>query len=80
MRNKMEWEAWYGFSLDALWDILTGLPYRGDDFEILRLEQYKAVRYGREYCFTEEIDKICEIFHKAEKEHRQIKVSIRYVD
>ncbi len=32
LRHKMNWEAWYGENLDALHDILTGLPHRGRKF------------------------------------------------
>ena len=34
MRHKMQWEDWYGENLDALQDILTGLPHRGSRFVI----------------------------------------------
>ena len=32
LRHKMNWEVWYGENLDALHDILTGLPHRGTHF------------------------------------------------
>ena len=32
MRAKMLWQDWYGETLDALFDILTGLPYIGRSF------------------------------------------------
>ena len=32
LRQKMAWESWYGENLDALYDILTGLPHRGRHF------------------------------------------------
>ncbi len=34
MRYKMGWESWYGENLDALYDVLTGLPHRGKSFVI----------------------------------------------
>ena len=34
LRQKMGWEDWYGENLDALHDILTGLPHRGIRFVI----------------------------------------------
>ena len=34
LRHKMQWENWYGENLDALQDILTGLPHRGRMFII----------------------------------------------
>ena len=35
IRAKMEWQDWYGENLDALNDILTGLPHKGDRFLFL---------------------------------------------
>lgn len=35
LRCKMQWQDWYGENLDALWDILTGLPHRGSNFVII---------------------------------------------
>ena len=32
LRYKLQWEDWYGENLDALYDILTGLPHRGERF------------------------------------------------
>ena len=32
LRDKMAWEPWYGENLDALYDILTGLPHKGRRF------------------------------------------------
>lgn len=80
MQMKMEWEDWYGHSLDALWDILTGLPYKGDDFVILRYRKYKNIKYGLDDYFTSHIDKVCQVFLEAQEEYKQIKVSIQYVD
>ena len=34
LRHKMNWEDWYGENLDALYDVLTGLPHRGSHFVI----------------------------------------------
>ena len=34
LRHKMAWEDWYGETLDALYDILTELPHRGNRFGI----------------------------------------------
>lgn len=62
MRQKMEWEDWYGENLDALSDILTGLPHKGRRF-VIRLPQDGALRdyaekIAREFyevglpCFT----------------------------
>ena len=35
LRCKMQWKDWYGENLDALWDILMGLPHRGSNFVII---------------------------------------------
>ena len=35
LRSKMAWEPWYGENLDALYDILTGLPHRGSHFVLM---------------------------------------------
>ena len=35
MRYKMDWAPWYGENLDALYDILTGLPHKGSRFAFL---------------------------------------------
>ena len=32
LRHKMAWDSWYGENLDALYDILTGLPHKGNRF------------------------------------------------
>ena len=32
IRNKLQWQDWYGENLDALYDVLTGLPHRGERF------------------------------------------------
>ncbi len=34
LREKMGWEDWYGGNLDALWDVLTGLPHKGRRFRL----------------------------------------------
>lgn len=36
LRQKLQWEDWYGENLDALYDVLTGLPHRGSRF-VLRM-------------------------------------------
>ena len=32
LRHKMAWSSWYGENLDALYDVLTGLPHKGRRF------------------------------------------------
>ena len=34
LRREMAWEDWYGGNLDALWDVLTGLPHEGERFAV----------------------------------------------
>lgn len=80
MRSKMEWDDWYGENLSALWDILTGLPYKGDDFVILRPYMYLDIPYDKNAEFTESINKICDIFREAQDKYEDITVKIQYVD
>lgn len=80
MRKKMGWEDWYGFNLDALWDILTGLPYKGDDFVILRPRAYSGIPHGKNREFTEAVDKICQIFEEAQTTYGEITVKLQYTD
>lgn len=68
MRKNMAWEDWYGETLDALWDILTGLHYRGDDITILRPQRYTGISFGKNKDFTEYMDKLCGVFQRAERE------------
>lgn len=42
MREKMAWQDWYGQNLDALYDILTGLPHHGERFVLLPPESPSA--------------------------------------
>ncbi len=35
LRRKMAWQSWYGENLDALWDILTGLPHEGTRYRVI---------------------------------------------
>lgn len=77
MRTKMNWDDWYGENLDALWDILRGLPYEGDDFTIYRLQQYTNIPHGQDAVFTEYVDKICAIFQRAQNQGL-ITADIRY--
>ena len=80
LRRKMEWDDWYGENFDALWDILTGLPYKGDDFTILRPRHYTGIPYGDNEGFTEYVDKLCGIFQKAQDREGNITVELRYTD
>lgn len=44
LREGMGWPAWYGENLDALWDVLTGLPHDGERFVIALPRQAGPVR------------------------------------
>ena len=76
----MKWQDFFGENLDALWDILTGMPYRGDDFTILRPRTYTGIPYGQNRQFTEYVDKICEVFQEAQDRYGDITVKIVYTD
>lgn len=49
LRREMLWQDFYGSSLDALWDILTGLPHRGKRFSFVMPaeEDSEAAVYAR---------------------------------
>lgn len=47
MRTKMEWDEDFGENLSALWDILWGMSYKGDDFTIIRPLQFTEIPYGK---------------------------------
>ena len=79
MRTKMEWEDWYGENLYAIWDILTGLPYYGNNFTILRPHFYTNIPHEQDKQFTEYIDKICAVFLRAERMYGEITVHIEYL-
>ena len=48
LREKMAWQDWYGENLDALWDVLTGLPHVGKRF-VLHMPR-QASEELREYA------------------------------
>ena len=79
MREKMEWDDDYGENPSALWDILRGMPYKGDDFLILRPVRYKGIPYGHNDSFTEYVDMLCRVFQKAH-DKGILTVKIQYVD
>ena len=57
MAERMLWQESYGRNLDALYDILTGLPHYGRSF-VIRLPDADAPVYG--YA-----GRIVEVFHEA---------------
>lgn len=79
LRKKMKWEEWYGPNLDALWDILTGLPYYGNDFTIIRPYAYRDIPHEQDKLFTEYMDKLCTVFLRAERMYGEISVHIEYL-
>ena len=79
LADKMDTQD-YGKNYDALWDILTGCPHRGEDFTILRCQRYgNGVNYGKQEGFTQYVDKICSIFQRAQ-EQGHLTVKIVYTD
>lgn len=79
MRTRMEWDDDYGENLSALWDILWGVPYKGDDFTIIRPLHFRNIPHGQDQPFTEYVDKICAIFQRAQRQSL-LTISIRYTD
>ena len=79
MREKMEWDDDYGENLSALWDILWGMPHKGNDFLILRPVRYKDIPYGYNDVFTKHVDHICRIFQRGQDEG-YLTVKIQYTD
>ena len=59
LRRKMLWQDWYGESLDALHDILTGLPHLGKSFTVLMPGQ-RSPQSCQEYA-----TRICQEFLEA---------------
>ena len=80
LRKELDFPDYYGCNLDALWDILTGLPYKGDDFVILRPRAYSGIPHGKNREFTEAVDKICQIFEEAQTTYGEITVKLQYTD
>lgn len=79
IRTKMEWDDDLGENLSALWDILWGMPYKGDDFTIIRPLRFKNIPHGKDISFTEYVDKICSIFQRAQRQGI-LSVNIKYTD
>ena len=79
MRTKMEWDDDFGENLSALWDILSAMPYKGDDFTIIRPRWFTGIPHGQSAGFTEYVDKICSIFQRAEAQGL-LTVQIDYTD
>ena len=48
LRGRMGWESWYGENLDALWDVLTGLPHEGERFTVALPREKGPVRDAAE--------------------------------
>ena len=78
MREKMAWLDWYGENPDALWDILTGLPCRGDDFVILRPRHYCGISRGMDAFITSQVDLICDTFAETQETYGDITVDVQY--
>ena len=46
LRECMEWEDWYGDNIDALHDIVTGLPHKGKIFAVVPPEKETLRTYA----------------------------------
>lgn len=46
LRREMEWQDWYGENLDALHDIVTGLPHRGNVFAVIPPVKEELKKYA----------------------------------
>ena len=80
LRTKMEWEDDCGENLDALWDILTGMPYRGDDFTIRRPRRFTGEASEPDEVLTAYVDRLCRVFAEAEAAYHCITVRLEYTD
>ena len=79
MHTKMEWDDNFGENLSALWDILWGMPYKGDDFTIIRPRYFTEIPHGENAAFTDYVNKICSIFERAQAQ-RILTVQLEYTD
>ena len=68
MAKQMEWDDDYGDNLDALWDILWGMPHKGNDFMIRRPVKFQNIPYGHNEEFTKYVNKICKVFDRAQEQ------------
>ena len=59
IRNKLQWQDWYGENLDALYDVLTGLPHRGERF-LLVMPPENSPQVARLYA-----ERIRQVFAEA---------------
>ncbi len=44
LRRTLAWEDWYGENLDALWDVLTGMPQTGERYTVALPQKDSPVR------------------------------------
>lgn len=51
LREKMQWQDWYGENLDALWDTLTALPHYGRRFVFI-MPEGELKTYAEKLCAT----------------------------
>ena len=57
LRRALNLPEYYGGNLDALWDVLTGLPYKGKHFIITLPDAESDI--------ASYADSICDIFREA---------------
>lgn len=79
MRTKMAWDDEYGENLDALWDVLTGLPHQGNDFTILLPQTHTYANSGGGPELGEYVDKIISLFRDGEAQ-QYLSVKVAYLD
>ena len=71
IQQELELPEWYGRNLDALWDSLVGIMYTPADITIIYNPNCK------DKAFADEIDKMIEIFQRAEEEYGEIVVHVQ---
>lgn len=55
------------------------MPYKGDDFTMIRPRYFTGIPHGESAAFTDYVDKICSIFQKAQ-EQSILTVQFKYTD
>ena len=72
IREKLELPEWYGNSLDALWDILTGFSETPVSITVIFKPENKAAEN-----LKENVLKVIETFKEASEEDEEIKFNFK---
>lgn len=72
IREKLELPEWYGNSLDALWDILTGFIETPVSITVIFKPENKAAEN-----LKENVLKVIETFKEASEEDEEIKFNFK---